>query len=181
MKKLLMALLGIALVISMAGVASAGNIVYDSTSNGPFTGTTEVSLSLSQSYTVTIPESISLVYGQKTTDVLSISNLVIPAKKVLVTTVSSFNGWKVVPENPSPTVDGITYKMEVSREGHAVVQCVPSKGTSPIDIYRAYMDTTNADATLTFELTGDVVELGNYEDTLTFTVNVIDQATVTTT
>ena len=172
MKKLLMVLLGIALVISMAGVVSAIDMTYDATSNPNPTGTTTVKLYLNQEYTITIPEDISLDYGSPVTDSLSISNLVMPSKKVLVISATSANGWKVKLLESS-TTHTITYDMDVTRADHAAVKCDSSK-TGAIEIYRAYMNQINAPATLTFTLTGDVEEMGNYEDTITFSVSVRD-------
>ena len=174
MKKLLMALLGIALVISMAGVVSAGDMIYDATSNPNPTDTTTVKLYLSQEYTITIPDEISLDYGVSVTNSLSVSNLVMPANKVLIISAESENDWSVKSLESGSTAT-LTYDMDVTRTSHNPVKCDSSK-SGAIDIYRAYMDQTNDPATLTFTLTGDVVEMGNYEDTITFSVSVRDRA-----
>lgn len=173
MKKVLMILLAVALILSMTGSVASKELVYTEGNPSTSSGEIVVSLTLNQEYTVIIPEGIELVYGQDVEDSLIISKLVIPANKLLVVSVESINDWNVVSGN-----NKLTYDMVVSRTGHTAITCDSGKDGS-IPIYRAYMDTTNDDATLTFGLTGDVKEMGVYQDTLTFSVSVLERAAAT--
>ncbi|MBQ3570311.1 MAG: hypothetical protein IJA20_06530 [Methanocorpusculum sp.] len=186
MKKLLMALLGIALVISMAGVASAADveIKYDSTKpNVAPTGKMDVKLNLVQTYTVTIPNTVNLVFGEQVVidDGLKVTDMVIPSTHELFITATSANKWFVVDSSNNK----ISYSMKVTKGLETPVTCRPNAQDTNKDtyeIYTAHMRQVDPDpATLTFELLSTDVVMGEYSDSVTFTVDVRAKATSTTT
>lgn len=186
MKKLLMALLGIALVISMAGVASAAdvNIKYDPNNPNVIpTGQMNVKLNLVQTYTVTIPDTVSLVFGEQVVkdEGLKVTDMVIPSTHELFITAKSDNKWFVVDSSSNK----ISYSMKVTKGLENPVICRPNAEDTSKDtyeIYTAHMRQTDPDpATLTFEILSTNVVMGEYSDSVTFTVDVRPKATSTTT
>jgi len=185
MKKVLMALLGIALVISMAGVASAAEIVWDSedpTHQGT-SGTVMVSLTLAQHYVVTIPDAVEIKYGETVVleDAVFVSDLVIPANKLFQILVSSDKGWYVV--DTSNNNNKLSYSMTVIEENVADIICSPSTSDAGLPpIYETQMNVLNhPKLDLKFVLQGIVEKMGVYNDEITFTVKIVDKPTATTT
>ena len=185
MKKLLMALLGIALVISMAGVASAGEIVWDSenTENQGSSGKVTVSLTLAQHYVVTIPDDIEIKYGEtvELKNAVYVSGLVIPANQLFQIHVNSKNGWYVV--DTSNNNNRLSYSMTVVEENVADIVCSPSTSAAGLPpIYETQMSVLNhPKLDLKFVLQGTVEKMGVYNDEITFTVKIVDKPTATTT
>lgn len=184
MKKLLMALLGIALVISMAGVVSAGEIVWDSedSTNQGISGMVTVSLTLAQHYVVTIPDDIEIKYGETVVleDAVYVSDLVIPANKLFHIHVDSLNDWYVV--DSSDSSNKLSYSMTVVEDNVADIVCSPSTNSNLPPIYETQMSVINhPKLDLKFVLQGTVEKMGVYYDKITFNVEIIDKVPQSTT
>jgi len=164
MKKRLLTLALAAAMLTTTGVtAFAANITQDNTN-----GSTRVQYSVNaQYYTVVIPDTVTLskdsdistsieIYG-----VDSNSNVVIPStKKVNVALSDSLNGFKVKTDNG----DELAYKVNgknTAKELTSVAECAAA---------------AKSETPLTFSKIDEnaIVYSGDYSDTLTFTVSLVN-------
>ena len=152
MKKLLSLALVLAMMLTMSTTAFAAEIKQDTENK---TGTTEVTHTVSDSYIVTIPDSMTV--GTDAT--VSVSDVTLAEGYSLAVSVSSTqydNGWKL--KNGDDTL-GYTLKIDnedVANNG--IVLTAESGGTGT--------------KTLVTALDGTAKYSGTYKDTLTFSVNV---------
>ena len=152
MKKLLSLALVLAMVLTMSVTAFAADNTLD---NERKTGTTEVTHTVSDSYIVTIPDSMTIGTDAN----VSVKDVVLASDQELTVSVSStqYNGgWKL--KNGDDTI-GYTLKIDNTD--------VANNGT----VLTVKSDET-ATKTLKTELSGTAKYSGNYTDTLTFTVAV---------
>ena len=175
MKKYFTILVGILLLTLMVGGVAgveATNVAYKDITNPETSKTTTVYLTLTQSYVVHIPESVTLNDQDVVTGYsLSVSDLIIPSSKKLAVDVSSTNSWKVVLKDNPEVQDHREIAYDMDYAGYLSGTCDSNSGTNPIRVLEARMNTVNTPVALTFDLIGDIHHMGNYEDTLTFTVS----------
>ena len=168
MKKSLMILLGVALVLSMVGVGAvaAANQILN---QGTPIGETTVVYDVSESYTVTIPDSVDM------NTVLSIGSgaAIIDSEKYLNIYVSSTHSYNVV-----HTVDHdlkLNYSIAVLTGTGSPLKrplLTYSQGAGQYLIYSVASGDIHSDNDLHIKLVDTVETAGRYEDTLTFTVKV---------
>ena len=166
MKKLLTLALAVLIVLSCTVGAMAAPVTGDS-------GSTVVTYTESTSYTVTIPETIT-ISKTASNQTVSASDVIIPTGKALNVAVSSANyadsSWYVV--NTSDNTEKLSYTI---KKGDTAV------ANNDTVLTVAAGDTNGDSASLTLQLTGTATKADTYEDTLTFTVSVdnADGSTVT--
>ncbi len=166
MKKRNLVLFGSAAMLSLALAGSLGTFAVASAeeinqSSDPKTGTTPVTYTKQDSWSVTIPESIT-IGGEGGT--VEASGVVIEDGKALKVTVSSTNNWYVKTEGKT----GFKYKLkaggtEITSESNTVLTVDAGTPTESVELTAEINDSTAENKS-----TG-----GNaYTDTLTFSVAV---------
>lgn len=202
MKKVLMVLLSVALVFSLVGVGAAAQQIVPNPADtdNPVSKSVTVTLEVSESYVVNIPESVTLIRGSDITDYVGLDltkDHLFAANQHLNIYVASANSWNVTyvqEEGESESVNPISYQVTVSAAGfdelttHLAaegkdVDDLIGKFSSPtryvlnqdvdtneVLVYSALVGNTRNPSPLIFKVTGDVSHSGTYEDRLTFTV-----------
>ena len=199
MKKVFVILLTVALVLSMAGSVYGKTIDGSDTLNPGKTATSTVTLTLTDSYVVTIPDDFDLddvdVGGDGTIDYYSTSGIVkgkikhIAENYDLVVSIEtqdyiSENGWmlKKLDANGDPSADEDDWYQYYMRAGDhvedineidlLVTDTNPDVLTVPYDMYN------EKTIELHVKLVGALPTVaGKYQDTLTFKVKTIPQTT----
>lgn len=190
MKKVLLNLLGVALILSMAGVVGAGTLIpnpldYDADVSSSLI---VVTYSVSESYVVNIPDSITV--GTKYNVYLE-GPAIINSDKFLNVYINSTNNWKLIEDlsgNDNPgTPASIPYSLSAKVliysdlvQGYGSTQniLIQSDADEPykqtlIFTSKAGRDPVASD--LTFNLLGTAAHAGTYKDTVTFTVKIQTQ------
>lgn len=171
LKKVINIIIGIALIISLSGIVSAGSL-----NQGQTTGDLEVSLTVGQQYVISIPDAVTLPAdgSENSPGEVNITSLtLIPTEKLQVK-VKSTNGWYVVSE--ADRNDKIAYQMSCSG-GYSITYDYEDELNAVLvteattQTYSSYVPTT-----LTFKRTGHVPEYGTYKDVLTFTAHITASA-----
>ena len=177
MKKVLMILLGLALVFSMAGVAAADQTL----TSGGSSGTTEVYYDVSESYTVTIPDKILV------NSVLSIGcgAAIIDADSYVNIYMNSTNGYSLHLDDGNgghAMVNGnhvsLNYTIALltglgSELGNPLF--THEQGTASYLIYTVKSGKIHSDNDLHIKLVDVAETAGYYSDHLTFTVMVQEE------
>lgn len=179
MKKVLLILLGVALILSMAGVVGAETLNAEVSS-----ALIDVTYEVSDSYVVNIPDSITV--GQKYNVDLE-GPAIIDSDMFLNVYINSTNNWKLIeevsgndPGNPASLPYSLSAKVLIYSDlvqGYGSTQTIliqtdngnPYKQTL-IFTSKAGRDPVASD--LTFNLIGTAVHAGIYKDTVTFTVKI---------
>lgn len=170
-RKLFAAILAACLVATMAVPALADDNTTNNTLNSTTpTGSTTVTYTQAQSYTVTIPSEITLqpynASTNTTTLTVSASNVVIDYGKVLKVTVSSGNVWKVVDKVNTSSTDTWAYTLKKSE--------ITLDNSTNNEVLSVAAGTATGSQELTAQLSQAITKSGTYEDILTFTVSVTD-------
>lgn len=96
MKKVLMLLLTLALVLSMAGVVTAGNVETQNAQSGE-SGITTITYGVTEGFKLKIPVAFSFKVDDTTMDTsVSVESVSLTTNNVLNVTVTSHHGWKLV-------------------------------------------------------------------------------------
>lgn len=202
MKKVLMVLLSVALVFSLVGVGAAAQQIVPNpaTPANPAEGEVTVTLTVSESYVVNIPDTVTLNRGNDVTDYVGLDmskDHLFAANQHLNIYVASQNSWNVTyvqQVGESESVNPISYQVTVSAAGfdelvnHLAAENInvadltgrfssPTKyvlhqnvGTNQVLVYSALVGNIRNPSPFIFKVTGDVSHSGTYQDTLTFTV-----------
>ncbi len=161
MKKInvLLAALTLAVTALTPLTSSAAALTGDS-------GTTEVSMSVNSSYTVTIPDSVTQLEVNDTLQVTA-ADVLLHYNEKLVVSVASENGWKLKDKEHSENNADISYTLNI--DGNKV--------TNDAAVLVVPYDLKNKSANLTVAEIGDPTYAGTYSDTLTFNVKTEDITT----
>lgn len=174
MKKVLMILLGLALVFSIAGVVSADQILTSSSSSG----TTKVYYDVSESYTVTIPDTIlvnnvmPIGCGAAIIDADSYVN-------IYMNSTNSYSLHLLDDQGNHATVNGnhvsLNYTVAVLTGSGSILGnplLTYEQGTESYLIYTVKSGDVHSDNDLHIKLVDVAETAGYYADHLTFTVKV---------
>ena len=162
-------LLGVGAALCLATAASLGAMSVGKASaaelsnDGENSGTTTVTYTAGDEWTVTIPDTINIAAPSEDTDKVVASGVKIGAEETLTVTVESTNGWEL--RKAGQEEGGLKYTLKANG-GEALT----NGGT----VLTVTSSANNGEATLAAELTGGNVSTGGeaYTDTLTFDVNV---------
>ncbi|WP_296035087.1 hypothetical protein [uncultured Gemmiger sp.] len=167
MKKLVTLLLTAALAITAATTAFADDAPTTATigpdTNGnptPASGNMNVTYTVAPSYTVTIPELVTLNTDAPSTATVTAENVTIPCNQKLKVTLNSNNNFYVITNEGARD----TYKVTIGTS------------TTPISNGATVLETMygTKSTVLTFELDKrKVTYSGEYKDTVTFTVGLV--------
>ena len=167
MKKKNLVLLGSAAMLSLALAGSVGAFVTasatDLTSSGEDTGSTTVTYTVADSWTVTIPETITV--GSEGEDVVA-KDVVIEQGKKLKVSVSSENSWQVQDESGE---NGFIYQLKAGEEVITNEVLSVDAGTTGETKKNLKAELNDPDKVGKYS-TGGVA----YDDTLTFSVEVTE-------
>lgn len=196
MKKVLVLLLGIALVFSLAGTVSAAdvpgtpdNIATNSplldagqtgVSEGIITGSKESAVYVwysvgVETYEVTIPGDVTFgTVGKKLETAVEVTSLTLTEGRTLNLTVNSTHGWKLEHhgDNGQLTGHNMTYEMTYTPiNGDAPVVATGTDKISLLKVTSKTFDEARTNA-LTFTLKESAPTTGTFKDRLTFTVTI---------
>ena len=194
MKKVLAILLCSILVLSLAGVGSAGDIpLNEQTKSGDVT----VQYTVVENYLIIIPDTITITSGSSSTTpyaecsvgLSTVEDHILAPDSYLNLYVKSSNTWNLTNTTENDTFN-LSYKMHVNAAGYSQI---PGSQFSPgatlysftpttpgVDdvtdirgtlIYCAPSDLPRTNTDLTFTLISSATHTGYYTDTLTFTVD----------
>ena len=184
MKKVLLILFSVALLLSMAGVATAAEETQEGSASGeqllskvtPQDSVT-VYYSAEETYTVTIPEFVR--FGgteQKKTVATSVtaSTVVLDSTQVLNLSVSSKHSWHMCQHTSAPgeqeTADEdlyIPYSLTYTLNSIEIILSESNPG--PASVMLVPTGTDEKTTELTFKMLDNAPETGTYKDTLVFT------------
>lgn len=161
MKKVFTLMMAFAMMLALSVPAFAAEATVNEVSTDK-TGQMTATLTQDQSYTVTIPDTITAAKQDATPTAVSISasNVFIDANQTLKVTVASGKGWKLKDEKGGE----FGYALKVGES----VSALADNG----EVLSVGAGTQTGSASLTAQLTEEVTKSGTFTDTLTFTVNV---------
>lgn len=154
MKKIVSLVLVLALALSLSIPAFAADNTLNSTTQS---GNTTATYTMAKSYTVTIPDAIT-VGGSAIT--VKAENVVIDPKDTLEVKVSSANGWNLTYQGDRLAYHLAKDSTEVKTDNALVLSVAAGTATGS----QALTAALNSDVTVT--------KSGTYTDTLTFTVSI---------
>ena len=185
MKKVLLILLGVALILSMAGVVGAGTLIPNPVDHDADVSSSliVVTYSVSESYVVNIPDSITV--GTKYNVNLE-GPAIITSDKFLNVYINSTNNWRLIedvggnPVTPASIPYSLSAKVLIYSdldEGTGSTQniLIQSDAGEPYKqtlIFTAKAGRDPVASDLTFNLIGTAAHAGTYKDTVTFTVKI---------
>lgn len=173
-RKMVAALLTAVMTFAMSATAFAETTPVTQDTLDPKQSTT-VSYEVKQTYTVTIPETVTFTSGEGLTpsQEITANSVLLDHGNTLNVKVSSLNGFKMVDSkdttSPSESKNSLTYKIEKSADVSTVQV---TEGSAVLSVQSGAQE---GSATLNYSLTQAVTKAGSYSDTLTFTVSVDGQ------
>ena len=184
MKIRILAILGIALVISMIGIASADQTASGVTTtlnpnSGNYFGiehsaTTLVKYAVSaEKYILTIPGEINFQTDTKWSASVKATEVTLASGRTLMVNVTSDHGWQMVQhdEGNNPIYSkNISYEMVY---GDSLKANNSTVGTNELKLFSVSGGSNEGSIDLSFNMTDLAPELGTYQDKLTFKANVV--------
>ena len=166
MKKILSFILCIAMILSMSVTALASNITFDGGVNE-----TLVTYGMSEGFTVTIPTDFTIDNSGETSAEVSASHVMLAHGNILEVTVSghdyeSTGSWELVDEAEATNM--LTYTIG-STDGASDI--VNNSVVLAVEAGEAWDETITK--IMYFTVVDELINAGNYKDTLTFTVGIV--------
>lgn len=163
-KKILSGLLAASMALAMSTTAFAGSIT---TNNG--TGETVLTYGMGQSFVVTIPADF-IIDGQtnKATAEVTASNVMIGDGKVLEVVISGndyTDKWELI--DKAESTNTLEYTIGTTEGGNNIVS-----GSVVLDVAAGEAYNSTVEEVMHFTVVDTLSKAGEYDDTLTFTVDV---------
>lgn len=185
LKRTFLILLGIALILSMAGSVAA-DTAASSTSSSPapennyyrqtHSSTTTLLYTVSaERFTMTIPGQINFHSDLNWTAYLNATDITLASGRTLEIAVNSTHGYLLVQHSGgAPLTDkNISYQMEYTLPGEETAVANKDRpGKNPLTLVEAPAGTVEYIVPLKFTMTGEPPQLGTYQDILTFSASV---------
>ena len=168
MKKLFLAL-AMTMMVGSAGMAFAASLEGNDETNA--TGNTKVEYEVEGSYTITIPDKVTLIEGGTTDMVVAASDVYIPFNKILNLKVYSANSWNIVDIDSYRTNAVSKFPYTLSLDGNVIEN-------NGLILEVDAGNTQGVSKEFKLELTNKVTKAGTYEDRLTFTSELVDNLNI---